>query len=150
MIHLVNAQVANENIIIGLAISFAFVSLLLVNMGEVKQTSAESIWQTVGLTVCLLLNLLLAGVVLHDKFYTEPGMQREIDSLKLVRFITRAHRAQVSVNKLYRGKLSWLDFFIDLGFASTTLTCSNTTLPGNKVAGYSIYCVTKLTAMIIQ
>ena len=95
MIHLVNAQVANENIIIGLAISFAFVSLLLVNMGEVKQTSAESIWQTVGLTVCLLLNLLLAGVVLHDKFYTEPGMQSEIYSLKLVRFITRAHRQKV-------------------------------------------------------
>ena len=90
MIHLVNAQVAHENIIIGLAISFAFVSLLLVNMGEVKQMSAESIRQTVGLTVCFLLNLLLAGVVLHDKFYTEPGMQREIDSLKLVRFITRA------------------------------------------------------------
>ena len=90
MIHLVNAQVANENIIIGLAISFAFVSLLLVNMGEVKQMSAESIRQTVGLTVCFLLNLLLAGVVLHDKFHTEPGMQSEIDSLKLVRFITRA------------------------------------------------------------
>ena len=91
MIHLVNALVARENIIIGLAISFAFVSLLLVNMGEVKQMSAESIRQTVGLTVCFLLNLLLAGVVLHDKIHTEPGMQSEIDSLKLVRFITRVH-----------------------------------------------------------
>ena len=92
MIHLVNLQVALENIVIGLAISFAFVSLLLVNMGEVKQMSAESIRQTVGLTVYFLLNLLLAGVVLHDKFHTEPGMQSEIDSLTLVRFITRTDR----------------------------------------------------------
>ena len=102
MIHLVNLQVALENIVIGLAISFAFVSLLLVNMGEVKQMSAESIRQTVGLTVYFLLNLLLAGVVLHDKFHTEPGMQSEIDSLKLVRFITRAHRQQDSVTELAR------------------------------------------------
>ena len=98
MIHLVNVQVVPEKIVIGLAISFAFVSLLLVNMGEVKQMSTKSIRQTVGLTVCFLLNLLLAGVVLHDKFHTEPGMQSEIDSLKLVRFITRAeliaHKSQ--------------------------------------------------------
>ena len=91
MIHLVNVQVALENIVIGLAISFAFVSLLLVNMGEVKQMSAESIRQTAGLTVCFLLNLLSAGVVLHDKFFTEPGMQSEINSLKLVRYISGAH-----------------------------------------------------------
>ena len=100
MIYLVNVQVILENTVIGLAISFAFLSLLLENMGEVKKMSTESIRQTVVLTVCFLLNLLLAGVVLHDKFYTEPGMQSEIDSLKLVRFITRAHRQQVSVNKL--------------------------------------------------
>ena len=95
MIHLVNVQMVPENWVsdhwvIGLAISFAFLSLLLENMGEVKKMSTESIRQTVVLTVCFLLNLLLAGVVLHDKFYTEPGMQSEIDSLKLVRFITRA------------------------------------------------------------
>ena len=100
MIHLGNLQEALENIVIGLAISFAFLSLLLENMGEVKKMSTESIRQTVVLTVCFLLNLLLAGVVLHDKFYTEPGMQSEIDSLKLVRFITRAHRQQASVNEL--------------------------------------------------
>ena len=95
MIHLVNVQMVPENWVsdhwvIGLAISFAFLSLLLENMGEVKKMSTESIRQTVVLTVCFLLNLLLAGVVLHDKFHTEPGMQSEIDSLKLVRFITRA------------------------------------------------------------
>ena len=55
-------------------------------MGFEKNMSRDSFRQIEGLTLCLVFNILLAGVVLHDKIYTEPRMQEEINSLKLVSF----------------------------------------------------------------
>ena len=69
-----------------MAIAFTFVSCFSKNMGFEKNMSRDSFRQIVGLTVCFVFNILLAGVVLHDKIYTEPRMQEEINSLKLVSF----------------------------------------------------------------
>ena len=70
----------------------------------------DSFRQTVGLTVCILLHLLLAGVVLHDKFSTVLEMQKEINSLKLVRFITKPDYEQSSATKLKVGWPRWERF----------------------------------------